>query len=47
MTGGISDRREAMRCYKRAADMKCPSGMNNLGLMIENENIDEAVELYR
>lgn len=36
-----------MRCYKRAAEMNCPTAMNNLGLMLEGENLDEAVELYR
>ena len=47
VTGGISDRREAMRCYKRAAELNCPSGMNNLGLMLESDNFNEAVSLYR
>lgn len=47
VTGGVSDRREAMRCYRRAAELNCPSGMNNLGLMLESDNFDEAVSLYR
>lgn len=47
VSGGVSDRGEAMRCYKKAAEMNCPTAMNNLGLMIENDNFEEAMQLYR
>lgn len=47
ITGGISDRAEALKCYKKASELKCPIAMNNLALMIENENNQEALRLFR
>lgn len=47
VTGGVSDRQEAMRCYRKAAEMSCPTALNSLGLMIESTNFEEAIELYR
>ena len=47
VTGGISDRQEALRCYRKAAEMNSPSGMNSLGLLLESENMEEAQQLYK
>ena len=43
VTGGISDRSEALRCYKQAAELNSPTALNSLGLLLESENIEESI----
>jgi len=47
LSEGIQNRAEALKCYKKAAEMNCPSAINNLALMIESENKSDAMDLFK
>jgi TPR repeat protein len=47
MNGGIIDRIEATKYYKKAAELGSSSAINSLGLLVESQNKEEAITLYR
>ena len=47
MNGGIIDRVEATKYYKKAAELGSSSAINSLGLLVESQNKEEAITLYR
>jgi TPR repeat protein len=47
MNGGLSDRTEAKKYYVKAAELGSATAINSLGLLIEPENKEEAMSLYR
>lgn len=47
MNGGLCDKIEAKKYYTKAAELGSATAINSLGLLIEQENKEEALQLYR
>lgn len=47
MNGGLCDKTEAKKYYQKAAELGSATAINSLGLLIEPESKEEALQLYR